>query len=455
MKIKLSTFARCTDSSKARSNPLALRVQSQPIKSVIIATSLLGLGIAAVSGQNTYTFTGTNGASWIRQSNWTGGAASKSPGVDANASSTVDGATTDIAAFSTSSTILSVGINFNTSANNGVSTNSGANQLLTLGAITLATGGTSGNFLIGNNSTTLGGVLTLSGVTVGSGSNVILKNSSSNTLSLQNIQGSGNKTMDLALGNATDNKVIIDGSGDVSIGSIITGTSKNLTLGGVGTGKLLLTGASTYSGATLISSGTLALGATGSINNTSSVSLGTVGTFDVSAKSGGYTVGTLKGSGNVTGALTVSTQLAIGNSPGTTNFSSNLTLGSSSTYLYDMTGGVSPGVGSADLGNVTGTLTITTGAILDLVELGTYTVGNKFTLFGYTGGISGTFSGLADDTTFLDDLANTWMINYNDTSAGANDGTGTSFVTITAVPEPASVLIGAIGLIGLLRRRRR
>ena len=155
-----------------------------------------------------------------------------------------------------------------------------------------------------------------------------------------------------------------------------------------GDGQVTLTGANNYTGATTISGGTLTLGASGSIDNTSSVSLGTVGTFDVSAK-GGYTVGTLKGSGNVTGALTVSTQLAIGNSPGTTNFSNNLTLGAGATYLYDLTGGVAPG--AADLADVAGTLTITTGSILDLVQLGTYTANNKFTLFAYDGAFSGTF----------------------------------------------------------------
>ncbi len=36
-----------------------------------------------------------------------------------------------------------------------------------------------------------------------------------------------------------------------------------------------------------------------------------------------------------------------------------------------------------------------------------------------------------------------------------NGGTGTSFVTITAVPEPdMASLLGAIGVVGLLRRRR-
>jgi autotransporter-associated beta strand protein len=228
-----------------------------------------------------------------------------------------------------------------------------------------------------------------------------------------------------------------------------------------GSGTLTLSGSNTYTGTTLISGGTLKLDATGTINNTSEVSLGTVGTFDVSAKGLGYTVGTLKGSGNVAGALTVSTQLAIGNSPGTTNFSSSLTLGSASTYLYDLTGGATPGLNSADLGDIAGALTITAGSILDLVQLATYTAGNKFTLFAYDGLLTGTFKDtssnvLSDGATFTD-AGGLWMIDYNDTTSGANGGVSASntFVTITAVPEPdVAALLGGLGVLALLRRRR-
>ena len=242
--------------------------------------------------------------------------------------------------------------------------------------------------------------------------------------------------------------------------SAYSGTiSGSVALDKKGSSTLTLSGANTYSGATLISGGTLALGATGTIDSTSEVSLGTVGTFDVSAKSLGYTVGTLKGSGNVTGSLTVSTQLAIGNSPGTTNFSSNLTLGAGSTFLYDLTGGVSPG--AADLGDVTGALSITSGAILDLVQLGTYTAGNKFTLFAYDGALSGiftdtSFNSLADGATFTD-AGGMWMIDYDDSSAGANGGVSASntYVTISAVPEPnVAALLGGLGVLALMRRRR-
>jgi hypothetical protein len=101
-----------------------------------------------------------------------------------------------------------------------------------------------------------------------------------------------------------------------------------------------------------------------------------------------------------------------------------------------------------------GSISINTAAILDLVQLGTYTPNNKFTLFGYqTGNLTGTFAGLANNAEF-NDAGGVWKINYSDTTAGLNGGTGTSFVTITAIPEPSAALLGTLGIFALLRRRR-
>ena len=249
--------------------------------------------------------------------------------------------------------------------------------------------------------------------------------------------------------------------GLIDVTGAITGAGGlNIASSASSGGVVRLSVNNTYTGNTTISTGTLKLTAAGNTGS-GAVSLGTVGTLDVSEKAGGHTIGTLIGSGTVTGNLTVSTQLAIGNSPGTTNFNGNLTLGAESTYNYELTGGASPGLGSADLGIVAGDLTITAGSILDLAQLGTYTVANKFTLFAYSGTHSGTFKDangntLTEGSTFTD-AGGVWTIYYADSTAGANGGQaeGYSYVTIAAIPEPSVLtLLGSLGAFALLRRKR-
>ena len=236
---------------------------------------------------------------------------------------------------------------------------------------------------------------------------------------------------------------------DMRAGTVSANLGGSVGLNKSTVGTVTLNGTNTYTGLTAISgAGTLALGASGSIDNSSGVALGTVGTLDVSAKSG-YTVARLTGSGTVIGSLTVSTELAIGNSPGSVTYNGDLTLGALSKSTFEVTGGAITG----DLGDVDGLLTIATGATLDLVQLGGYTANDKFTLFAYNT-LSGTFAGLADDTNLTDNLGGIWKINYNDNTAGLNGGVGSLYVTVTAVPEPGAALIGGLGLLALLRRRR-
>ncbi len=265
------------------------------------------------------------------------------------------------------------------------------------------------------------------------------------------LQWSGVNVQDLSSRLVMSNGVtstLDTGANNVSFASGI-GSSSTGAITKSGSGKLTLNGTNTYAGLTTITgAGTLALGAAGSIDNSSGVALGTAGTFDVSAKSG-YIVANLTGSGTVIGSLTVSTGLAIGNSPGLVTYNGDLTLGVASNSIFEVTGGAITG----DLGDVSGLLTIATGATLDLVQLGTYTANDKFTLFAYNT-LSGTFAGLADDTNFTDNLGGIWKINYNDDTAGLNGGVGSLYVTVTAIPEPGAAFIGSLGMLALLRRRR-
>lgn len=84
--------------------------------------------------------------------------------------------------------------------------------------------------------------------------------------------GTGTGTLTIGNNNATStfNGVIQNGSGTVVIAK-------------TGTGTLTLGGANTYTGATTISAGTLALSATGSIDNTPSIAIAAGATLDVSA----------------------------------------------------------------------------------------------------------------------------------------------------------------------------
>lgn len=263
---------------------------------------------------------------------------------------------------------------------------------------------------------------------------------SSGTLSTLTVNTAADQTFGLT-------PTTFSGSGNYS--GTITG---NIALQKTGSASLTLTAANTYSGATTINGGTLALGAAGSINSSSGVALGG-GTFDVSAKSGGYTVNNLTGNGNVLGSITVSTELAIGASPGTVTFGNDLTLGDLSVFNYEFTGGDI----TADLGIVSGNLTLIDGATLNLFQLGTYTLNETFTLFAYSNALAGTFDGLTEGATTTDNLGGLWRINYGESTAGANfssDPSGLSFVNITAIPEPSAAALAALSLLALLRRRR-
>src|SRR5256886_5071581 len=118
--------------------------------------------------------TTTTGFAWLNASHWTGNAGHY-PGVDANSNSIADGASNDVAAFSSMAFAASiVGINFSGSSSNGVSTNTGAVGSLTLGAIDyLST--TNKSISIGDNSGTAGR-LTLTGVTLNNLANTVLPN---------------------------------------------------------------------------------------------------------------------------------------------------------------------------------------------------------------------------------------------------------------------------------------
>jgi autotransporter-associated beta strand protein len=118
-----------------------------------------------------------------------------------------------------------------------------------------------------------------------------------------------------------------------------------LTLNGSGT--LTLNGANTYTGNTTITNGTLALGSSGSINNSQRIVVGNGGVLDVSAKSGftlvtGQALSNLTSPATLAGSLSTGTgTMALNYSPGTPAFTisnGTFTLNAGTIFQINNTG---------------------------------------------------------------------------------------------------------------------
>jgi autotransporter-associated beta strand protein len=254
---------------------------------------------------------------------------------------------------------------------------------------------------------------------------------------------------------------------------IITGST---ALTKTGSETLTLSGANSYTGNTTISQGTLALGATGTIANSTNLIVGATGSsgtvLDVSAKTGGFTIGstqTLSGIGTVDAndgtnkyTVTIEGTHAVGNSPGSQTIDGNLSYsGASSIFEWDLNAtATDPGAETANSGtydqvNVTGDLG-GSGAVFKVV-LGANTFADAFWDTSKTWSNVFTVTG---SPTNLETIFTTvqWF-------QGATDMTGStvtrgsfsvngSTLTWSAVPEPTSALVGLLIGAGLLRRRR-
>jgi autotransporter-associated beta strand protein len=301
--------------------------------------------------------------------------------------------------------------------------------------------GDRGFILTGAN--TMDGVVTVDTfVRVGgvAGNDVSLSGGASGTLGAASVVINSGKRLTFS---RTDSHIVansISGGGDLYVGSTgITGTGSQV---------LTYNGSATYTGNTSVSAGKLLVN--GSLGNTT-----------VTVASGA----TLGGTGTIAGAVNVSGVLAPGAS--VASFSTGaLSFSSGSSFSYELDSTV--GLGSAaDLQSVNGGLDLSGTVTLVLADLATggpavaFAQNTVFTLINYTGLWNGGFftwnsQSLADGDTFTAGL-NVWQIDYNATSGGTNfagEYVAGNFVNITAVPEPAAGLIGGLGVLLLLRRRR-
>jgi len=210
-----------------------------------------------------------------------------------------------------------------------------------------------------------------------------------------------------------------------------------------GSGTLTLNAANTYTGATDIDAGTLALGASGSIANSSGVKVATGATFNVSAVSGGFVVGSgksLGGDGAVTGAVTFD---------------------DSSIFAWNLNVANPANVNSTSVGDtlaVSGNLTDggpAGGSVFRIVLAGSQTFADAFWLSdkSWTGVLTSANS--LDLSTLFTTFS---YANANGTIAAPTGGAyfslSGSTLNFTAIPEPTTALAGLLLGLGLLRRRR-
>ena len=156
-------------------------------------------------------------------------------------------------------------------------------------------------------------------------------------------------------------------------------------------------------------------------------------------------------------------KLAPGNSIDSLTASGNVNLASGSIFEVEIDTATSYDTLGLNLG---GDLNITSGAKLSLIDFGSadlIALNSRLQLIDYSS-LGGAWNGgfftfgteeLSDSESFVWANQN-WMINYDDT-LGAGDTTlsdGGNYVTLTVIPEPRAALLGGLGLLALLRRRR-
>jgi autotransporter-associated beta strand protein len=357
---------------------------------------------------------------------------------------------------------------------------------LTLTGTNTYTGGTTvagGTLSLGSNSAAGTGSITTTGSVVDYANGITVANAiviNSNTTQLQTLAGVS----------ATQSGVISE-----------TGGARPLEK--IGTGKLILTAANTYTGGTTISAGTLQIGAGGAtgaiagnvtdnatlafnrsdsvtfagivsgtgsltksgtgtltLSGTNTYTGGTTisaGTLAVTGKIGAVTVtsGTLQGTGTV-GTTTVASgstlSPGINGALGTLSVSGNLTMASGSNYAVAVTPTAASKVIVSGSANVNGAVTATFAA-------GNYTVGQKFAIVESTGLVTGSFASLTHAgaalpfylTDNLSYTSNSVYLNFATKNLTPLLPTGSaSNLTNTATGIDAAVTTGGIPSTGMI-----
>ena len=188
----------------------------------------------------------------------------------------------------------------------------------------------------------------------------------------------------LALQGASNGSV----SGDIG-GPAGGSTSAVLALSKRGSGTWTITGTNVYGGPTTVEEGTLSLGASGSISNSSGIDVKSGAFLVTSGLSGGglTLVGSqsLKGAGTITGSISAGSGNTIipGDSVGTLTLSGDLTLSGGSTLQYELS---SNPLGSNDKIVVGGVLAAAGNTLVNVSAVNGSLGSGSYRLIDYAGG---------------------------------------------------------------------
>ena len=222
---------------------------------------------------------------------------------------------------------------------NGSLTFAGANSY-SPGGVTLNSG-----TLNVNNATALGGsgvTLTLAGGTIDNttaGAITLANNNPQNWNG--NFTFAGTKDLNLGTGAVTLNATpqVTVSAGTLTVGGPIGGSGFGFTKAGVG--KLLLSATNTYTGPTVVSNGKLVLTASALLANSSSITVSSGATFDISSNAFTLSTGqSLLGSGTNNGSIAVASGAGVyaglDLAYGTNTITTNLTFSSGANVYMDL-----------------------------------------------------------------------------------------------------------------------
>lgn len=236
-----------------------------------------------------------------------------------------------------------------------------------------------------------------------------------------------------------------EAGGSVHFDGVLSGAG---SIAKTGDGVVQFNANNTYSGNTVVASGTLRLGAAGAISNSPVIDVQAGATFDVGNSGFNLRSGqTLMGNGSVSGALTLQSGavLAPGSSPGQMTFSTDLTLTAGSIVEIEI-GGYAAGVDYDQIVMANSAIYNNQGAILNVVFLnGFESVVVPYSVFTIVSGANaGAFSGLGEGD-IVSASGVDFLLSYN---SGNN-------ITLTVIPEPATLGLLLLSLVCLAIRRRR